>query len=75
MSPRLALIGGLLAATALTAAVAPAANAGPKCQKNSNAGTAVHTVEDVLAATPLVGGTVAGVIHNGGVEDAACKLP
>lgn len=73
MKTRLSLVGGALAVTAALAAAAPLAQAAPKCKGTT--ATVVHGVEDVVAGAPVVGKTAANLIHNGGVEDAACRLP
>lgn len=73
MKTRLSLVGGAVAVTAVLAAVAPLAQASPKCKGTT--ATVVHGVEEAVAGAPVVGQTAAGVIHDGGVEDAACLLP
>lgn len=72
MSPRLALASGLGAAALLAAVAAPAAVAGPKC--SGTTASTVHAVETAASATPVVGSTVAGLLH-GPVEGTACRLP
>jgi hypothetical protein len=72
MSPRLVLAGSLAGAALVAAVAAPAAIADPKCT-GTTAG-AVHEAEEAASSVPVVGSTVAGVLH-GPVEDAACKLP